>query len=189
MIEKEYSVENKKILVYDNVFSQQEVNEIYTLISQRPYRNHNVDDSLHHNKHIDVKWSSEIDEKELLLQTLLTKYSEVMPMFFDGKYAINRSYVNYATHGTVDLIHEDCAYYIKDNFTILQFGNFYWTSNWHGETVFYDSNMSEILFSCSLKPGRIIVFDSSIPHSARQPSKIAEYPRYTIAMKIHKVGN
>lgn len=180
-----YLVEDRKITVYDEIFNQQEINDIYYQISQRPYLRCNLDDVLYHNHHSDIKFSSEIALSEPLSSILLKKYSQSISELADpSKVEVIRHYVNYASDNTVDLIHEDCRMNKNNFYTILQYGNFVWDSNWHGETVFYNSNLDEILFSSVLKPGRIIVFDSRIPHSARPPSKIAIYPRYTIATKI-----
>ncbi len=186
---KEFKVEGKDIIVYDGIFSQQELFEIYLHIDNRDYRKHNLDDVLHHNKQVDVKWSSEIKNSEILFEILLSKYSTSISEIKDQKYNLLRTYVNYAVPGTVDLIHDDAPHYKKNHYTLLHYGNFTWHSNWHGETVFYDSNYSEILFTSVFKPGRIILFDSSIPHCARPPSKIAEYPRYSIVYKFSLLEN
>lgn len=181
---KKIEVEGKNIIIYDNVFSQQELFEVYLHIDNRDFRKHNLDDVLHHNKQVDTKWSSEIQPGEILFDILLNKYSS-MPEMQGQRYNLLRSYINYAVPGTVDLIHDDAPHYKKNHYTLLHYGNFSWNANWHGETVFYDSNYSEILATTVLKPGRIVLFDSSIPHCARPPSKISEYPRYTIVYKFH----
>lgn len=162
----------------------QEIMEIYYNLARREYVNHNYDDMLFHNKHVDAKWSSEISISEPLYKILLDKYSNNLHELKNKNFEIIRNYVNYAVHDTVDMIHEDATYNEKNFYTILQYGNFSWDKNWHGETVFYNNNLDEILFTTTIKPGRIIVFDSTIPHSARSPSRIAEYPRFTIATKI-----
>lgn len=184
---KKVQIEGKDIIIYDDVFSHQELYEIYLHLDDRPYVKHNLDDVLYHNKHVDKKWSSEITDNEILFNILMTKYSSVITEFQSQNFTIKRSYVNYADSSTADLIHDDAPHYKKNHWTLLQYGNYKWHSNWHGETVYYDSNHSEILFSTTLKPGRIVVFDSSIPHCARPPSKLAEYPRYTIAFKLSMI--
>lgn len=184
---KKVQIEGKDIIIYDNVFSQQELYEIYLHINNRPYVRHNLDDVLYHNKQADVKWSSEITDGEILFDILMSKYSSNIIELQFQNFTIIRSYVNFAAHGTLDLIHDDAPHYKKNHWTLLQYGNFKWDSNWHGETVFYDSNFSEILFSTTMQPGRIVLFDSTIPHSARPPSKLAQYPRYTIAFKLSMI--
>jgi SM-20-related protein len=36
----------------------------------------------------------------------------------------------------------------------------------------------------SPRPGRLVIFDGSIPHAGRPPSRICHAPRYTLAYKF-----
>ena len=45
-----------------------------------------------------------------------------------------------------------------------------WKHEWGGETILLGDDAQEIEYCCPYKPGRIIIFDSTIPHSARQQS-------------------
>jgi hypothetical protein len=173
----------KFIEIYDDAFSHQELKEIFFLINERSYLQCNLDDQLNNNLFVNKKWSSEISENEKLYHILMQKYYCLLNLQ-NKKFRIIRHYVNCADSGTVDLIHEDAAWDSENFFTIIQYGNFKWNPNWHGETVFYNQNYDEIIEAVSIKPGRIIVFDSKIPHSARTSSRIAEFSRFTIVTKI-----
>lgn len=180
---KKFEVEGKEVIVYDGIFTAQETFEVYLFVENREYRHHNLDNLLHHNKQVDVKWSSEIHNTDRLFDVLLKKYSQI-PELQNQRCNLIRTYVNFAIPDTVDLIHDDAPHHRKNHYTLLHYANWKWDVDWHGETVFYDSNCSEILLTTTLKPGRVVMFDSSILHCARPPSKIAEYPRYTIAYKF-----
>lgn len=183
MQEKKFLINNKTVCVYDNVLTHPETVEIYQEISQLPYIRSNLDDNFSNNLDIDIKWSCLIESNSHTFKMLSLKYN-MLPNIFINKCQILRQYVNYSTSETVDKIHTDTYSYVKNALTIIYYANTHWNKNWHGETVFYNDIENEILLSIMIKPGRIVVFDSTIPHCARPPSKIAKYPRYTIATKI-----
>lgn len=98
--------------------------------------------------------------------------------------AIHRMYVNAYTYGdcpTVHVDHDDPGYY-----TILYYANERWSYDWSGETVFYNEHKDEIVRSVFPRPGRLVAFDSRIPHVAREPNRICPVVRYTVAIKLRQ---
>lgn len=98
--------------------------------------------------------------------------------------SIDRMYVNAYTYGdcpTVHVDHDGAGYY-----TVLYYANEEWSYDWSGETVFYNESKDEILKSIVPRPGRLIVFDSRIPHVAREPNRICPVVRYTVAIKLRQ---
>jgi hypothetical protein len=69
---------------------------------------------------------------------------------------------------------------------VLYYLNQEWQDGWHGETLFFSENSKDIVFASRYVPGRVIVFDGSIPHSIRPQSRIAPQYRYTLAMVYDK---
>ena len=67
--------------------------------------------------------------------------------------------------------------------TVLMFCNEHWATCWGGELVFYDHAKEDVIMSVLPKPGRIVIFDGHIPHSARSPSALCDQLRMTIAFK------
>ena len=49
-------------------------------------------------------------------------------------------------------------------YTLLYYANLTWQNDWGGETVFLNKNADEVIYTSLYKPGRIIIFDSTIPH-------------------------
>lgn len=180
---KIFKVDNKHVAVYDDVFSYQENLQIYADICQQPYIRSNLDNNFGNNKDADIKWSYLIPENSSLSNLITPRYLNFNE-FKNKKITVFRQYVNFSTSTTVDVIHTDSPANTPKSFTILHYANFSWDKNWHGETVFYNSTADEIEFSTMIKPGRVVVFDSNIPHSARAPSSLADYARYTIATKL-----
>jgi len=72
--------------------------------------------------------------------------------------------------------------------SLLYYVNTQWKEEWAGETLFFSENLSEVLFTSVYKPGRVILFDGSIPHTIRGPSRIAPGYRFTLAIfyKLNK---
>jgi hypothetical protein len=174
----------KDIVVYDNIFTDRENLDIYELVSRSNFYRSNVDVHVLPNRDVDVKWRSDITPMDTLINFTLEKYKSSIDIFNWQNVSIKSHYINFSVPSTVDMIHADSRGLEKNSFTILHYANYQWDKNWHGQTNFYSENLDEICFSSMVRPGRIIVFDGTIPHSATAPSNIALHPRYTIATKI-----
>ncbi len=107
--------------------------------------------------------------------------------FFSETHEVLSISFNKSSFGTSDLVHVDST--DNDNYTILAYINPEWSIDWGGETLFYDSNLQEIVKSIIPKPGRVIIFDSTIPHSARPPQIHCPYSRCVLAIKLIKKEN
>lgn len=183
MIKKTFTIDDKKVVVYDGIFTYQENLEIFEFICQQPYIRSNIDNNFANIKDVNVKWSCLLRESNPITHILNTRYHQIDELK-NTRHEILRQYINYSTMETVDMIHYDSRSDQPGFYTLLHYGNYVWDKNWHGETVFYNADASEILLSTMPKPGRLVFFDSSIPHCARAPSKLTEYSRYTIATKL-----
>jgi hypothetical protein len=73
-----------------------------------------------------------------------------------------------------------------DELIVLYYVNTGWRPEWHGETIFYSEDLSEIELALPYTPGRVVVFDATIPHSYRPQSTIADHYRFTLAMGFDK---
>jgi hypothetical protein len=65
---------------------------------------------------------------------------------------------------------------------ILYYVNLHWEDHWHGETLFYSEDHSEIDLAVKYVPGRLVIFDGTIPHSVRPQSMAADNYRFTYAL-------
>jgi SM-20-related protein len=59
-----------------------------------------------------------------------------------------------------------------------------WQPSWHGETLFYTPDHSDVIRAVLPKPGRMVIFDSDIPHAGRDPSRLCPLIRVTITFKL-----
>jgi hypothetical protein len=70
--------------------------------------------------------------------------------------------------------------------SLLYYVNCDWNINWGGETLFYSNDLHNIEYTSIFKPGRIIIFDGAIPHSARPQAVLSTQHRFTLACKFIK---
>lgn len=69
---------------------------------------------------------------------------------------------------------------------LLYYVNMNWEDGWHGETVFYNKNCKDIVFSSTFVPGRLCVFDGEIPHALRPQSRLGPDYRFTLSIFLTK---
>lgn len=73
-----------------------------------------------------------------------------------------------------------------ESLVILYYVNLDWENHWHGETLFYTEDLGDIELALKYTPGRVVVFDGSIPHSIRPQSISADNYRFTYALTFTK---
>ena len=97
--------------------------------------------------------------------------------------------VNANTFGDCPTVHTDLPTDTSaDHYTVLYFAHPRWHYDWSGETVLYNPAKDDIIQSVYPRPGRIVVFDSRIPHVSRTPTRLSPAVRFTIAFKLRPKG-
>lgn len=90
-----------------------------------------------------------------------------------------RSWVN-IYNGSIDSnryhTDEDNSEYVS----LLYYANPKWDLEWDGGTIFRSENLEDVEYLSDYKPGRFILFDSSIPHKIYQTSSSAHPYRFTV---------
>jgi SM-20-related protein len=99
-----------------------------------------------------------------------------------GEHRIELAYANGQTYGQAGEIHTDTSE--PGCKTVVFYCNSVWQPNWHGETLFYTPDRSDVIRAVLPKPGRIVVFDADIPHAGRDPSRLCPLMRVTITFKL-----
>jgi hypothetical protein len=99
-------------------------------------------------------------------------------------YVYKKSVINLSTPSDVNFFHTHI-----NGLVLLYYVNQKWMNHWHGETLFADESSQEIEFGITYKPGRLALFDSSIVHSIRPQSTVADNYRFTYAMIFTKDEN
>jgi hypothetical protein len=88
-----------------------------------------------------------------------------------------RSYFFVSDHTTKHYYHCDSGV-----MTFLYYPVLEWQPEYGGETQFADDSVSEIEYTSMYKPGRIILFDSKIPHRMSSPSSHCPHHRVTFVI-------
>jgi hypothetical protein len=100
----------------------------------------------------------------------------------ENKLRVYEYYLNLSTASDIYTYHVDS--YSKNSKTMLYYCNLEWEPTWEGETHFSDESMKDVISSCSFIPGRVCLFDSTIPHKSSQPSPNAKFYRFVFTAKF-----
>lgn len=104
-----------------------------------------------------------------------------------SEYVVDKSYASGNIFGTVHEIHVDGeAIKVGDVVTVMFYLNKIWEMEYGGETIFLTPSRKDIMQSVIPKPGRAVLFDGFIPHSAREISRICNDLRMVATIKYDK---
>lgn len=175
-------VAGREVHVFDGLLSKAESEAIYVAICQLQFRIANVN-------YLDVQgiqdkhMKADVDVGFLDAVKLFGGGRDaVISKLFDEDFFLHKAYVNLGIKGDTHKCHVD-AYHPGQGKTLLYYANRDWDPNHGGETVFYNMEQTDIEFVSTYKPGRIVVFDSDIPHSARPQTMDGPGYRFTLAIK------
>lgn len=180
MTAKQYTLSSgKKIYIFDGLIPLQLRDKIFCFIVDSRYMigwsDGNSETSARH-KFLYSSFSNDDDENAGLLPFLrTTQVNELISGMEKTKSIVNLS-VPSDTH---------FAHAHPEKLVVLYYANMEWQQHWHGETLFYTEDLSEIELALPYTSGRVVVFDASIPHSIRPQSSSADYYRFTYAMTFN----
>lgn len=169
---------NKKIEIFDDVFDLNFRQQMFMFIENSLYRLGWADGSVTENqkyKFLHSVYSSE-DIKKCGLIDELTEIG-ISKILEDQNLKLVKTIVNLSTPADFNFLHAH-----PEKKVLLYYANLVWEDGWHGETLFYNEVCDEVVYASPYTPGRIILFDGSIPHTIRPQSVIACKHRFTLAM-------
>jgi hypothetical protein len=94
---------------------------------------------------------------------------------------LHRVYLNVNLFGDFQFAHTD-----GDGWTALLFANARWDEDWGGEILFYPEDQDAFCYAIYPKPGRMLLFDSTLYHRGGVPSKFFHGPRMSLAIKFSR---
>lgn len=172
------------IEVIDNFLDEKEIQSLYDTLWNADWYLQGTDYNLSDRN--DRGWSltkymNLRDEKNPIYENILNKVSQLTKL---QGYTMARCLRNAYKYSDVIGLHKDIGYDI----TVLLFGNNEWKLSWGSETIFTneESENSEIIKSVIPKPGRLLMFDSLIPHTGRVPSSSFPHYRYSLVYNFKK---
>ena len=101
--------------------------------------------------------------------------------FAGERFALERAYCNVISYGDMLYRHRDSG--DARDVTALLFLCESWDAAWGGETIFFD-DAGDAVHAVSPRPGRLVLFRSSIEHRAGSPTRVCNRTRLTLAFKL-----
>lgn len=169
-----YSINNKKLVVVDNIFSLQErVNLFYLIRSE----NFQLTSQTRFQNTSDVFVRSFTEEDLTKYNFFLEKVLFFCKQFLNIEANLRRFYSNIFTRGVKPQVHMDSN--DVDTISLIYHANYEWDFSWGGNNYFLNEVCDDIEKAVIYKPGRLILFDSRIPHCV-SPVLENQY-RYSLA--------
>ena len=169
------------ITVFDNVFDKEQQIYMYNTARNFPYYLSN--DDLVNSPGWEKKLSSTVNES-MMADFRFFEFIKEHPLLDLVKdRTIGSMYINLGIPSDPHRIHNDMTE--SGYVTLLYYMNPFWFTDWGGETIFLDAN-GEIAYTSEFKPGRVILFDSSILHAARIQTHESNAYRFTFVIKYNK---
>jgi Rps23 Pro-64 3,4-dihydroxylase Tpa1-like proline 4-hydroxylase len=168
---------NPYIVVVDDLFDQKQVEDIEAILLSRPW---NFSEKASYDKNAPTHWITELSMESPEIATISSEFSKLDSFSEIRDLHLHRVYCNAHVPSDLPLPHPDSRH--SGERTILYYGNSEWKPEFAGETVFFENG--EIIRSVIPKPGRVVMFDSTIVHCARVPTRLVTCLRLTVAFKF-----
>jgi len=170
---------------FDNELSFKDRQHIYRYVINSTYKlvGWSDSDDLDIVKHdIHSKWSLDDLRRSRLYPVVVNLFKKSKK--FKGDLTFQQCVVNLVKHGDYYYPHT----HGKDIYGALYYVNLDWKSHYGGETIFYDDQVKDIIYTTPYVPGRLILFDGAIPHTIRPQSSKGPNYRFTITIFFKKGG-
>lgn len=174
---------NKKIYIFDDIYDAAARMRFYLFIKNSYFKTDGRPDAgtleTCGDLHLFSPFSiDDIENMGLLIHPDSKIFEELL-----GGQRVANSRVNLATLNDKNRFHTDTT---SAGLTLLYYPNFRWELEWGGYTLFSDDSMAEIEHCVAYKPGRVIIFDGTIPHCIGAPTIIAPSYRFSFAIQYIK---
>lgn len=170
----------REIHIYDDLVTLQMRNRIFRFIERSSFRIGWADctsEKLLKNRFLHSVYSEDDNHRAGLYEYLT--HTPVKEHIKDLR--LTRGVVNLSTSNEVHHPHNH-----DNELVVLYYANLNWATEWYGETIFYSENLKEIELAVTYVPGRVVVFDATIPHTIRNQSVAADNYRYTYMLGFDK---
>jgi len=176
--------EGRDIIIMDEAFKFGEHHALYDICmslkySCTSYSNFDIQDIT------DKRMRADLTQDDNLCNIIFNDYriKQFQQFIKPDEYSYSHAYVNLGLVNDSHEIHVDGTT-PGQVMTMLIYPNTEWELNHGGETVFYKEDRKEMVYLNPYKPGRICLFEGSIPHCAKPQALIGPKYRFTIAVKF-----
>ncbi len=183
----EVGVEKLKIFVFDGLFEEKALLEVYKQFKSLPYCLMDYDrEDTQAIRHLVHAFDSQEIEATSVVKALISGTQELANAQGLKVKQVAKVYANFNLYGDYQFAHQD-----GDVWTALIFVNASWHEDWGGELLLYDGTPASptargFSYAISPCPGRLVIFDGNIKHRGGVPSKYCLEPRITLAIKFMK---
>ncbi|HKR65506.1 MAG TPA: 2OG-Fe(II) oxygenase [Thermoanaerobaculia bacterium] len=131
-------------------------------------------------------WIVPLDRDTTEQQPHYRELLQVAGEHFHGEsFTLERAYCNVISYGDMLYRHRDSS--SDGDVTALVFLCESWEAAWGGETIFFDA-AGDAVHAVSPRPGRLVLFRSSIEHRAGSPTRVCNRTRLTLAFKLRRAS-
>ena len=170
----------KLLDVYDDLFSNFERKNMYSFMKSSLFRADGYDA---YAMPLEMQMYSSFSEDDLGNLGFMDKapVRALRDKYGLDDMELKRIRVNLSTPSERNRPHTD-----GDGVTLLYYANLEWDLTWGGHTLFLDDNADDVDTVIGFKPGRIAIFDGSIPHMLITPSPLCPTYRMSFALQFGK---
>lgn len=120
------------------------------------------------------------DELRETAPLIFAAWQHVRDSVFAG-HRLVRCYANGMAYGMDGSVHTDSLR--AGSYTAVYYPHARWSPNWGGETMFYNTEETELIDCVFPQPNSMVVFDGRIPHRAAGVARIFAGLRITLMFK------
>jgi hypothetical protein len=170
----------KRICVYDDLFTSYYKSQVYLFAQHSNFSIGWADGAIVEKQANRFLHSSFSEEDVSRLGILNAIAMSEAAKELDG-YSLCKTVLNLSTAADTNYTHTH-----PEDKVLLYYANLEWFDGWHGETLFFNEQHTDVVFASPYTPGRLISFDAKIPHTIRPQSHIAAQYRFTLALIFNK---
>lgn len=173
----------KNIKIYDDIFTMAQRQGFYSFCKNSFYKIDGRDsDIIEHQSNLSIV--ARYTEEDIRSMRFFDFITDKDLIDVGSNYKLDSASVNLST--PADLYHVHTDTHTREGVTILYYVNMRWPIDWAGETIFLNDNGDDYEYVSAYKPGRVLMFDATIPHVIRPPVMKADTLRMTFAMRFIK---
>lgn len=178
-------IEKRSIHIFDNLFTAADRERLYNFCSTRNFTTDGSDTPRleykgDFNLYCNLLAGNQLQESNFLKLGNVKYITDLL----DG-YEIIQARVNLSTLHDKNRFHCDAAG-SNDVRTILYYPNMSWNIDWGGYTMFTNQTITKMEYCSFYIPGRVILFDGTIPHCIASPSIAAPTYRFSFVIQYYK---
>lgn len=177
---RRHLIDGREVRVYDGLLSPQDILGLTAMFDEGAFtRSESARPDTAAVRHWVLNIPLEVGKKLPVHTPML----EAMRDVAGGQpYRSYRCYCNHSSFGDLLFTHTDCEPGARE-FTALWYVAPQWDLEWGGETLLFNRERDAEV-AVSPRPGRLLIFDGTILHAGRPPSRACYAPRYTLAYKL-----